>query len=73
MRLHREDEEAGGYYERILEVVNSALSAPLRNCDACNTVDDAVASAIHLGIVDGGFGAREMAEFLLAEAKGKQK
>lgn len=33
MRLHREDEEAGGYYERILEVVNDALAAPPRNCD----------------------------------------
>ena len=33
MRLHREDAEAGGYYEKILEVVNAALSAPPRNCD----------------------------------------
>ena len=33
MRLHWEDAEAGGYYERILEVVNAALSAPARNCD----------------------------------------
>ena len=33
MRLHWEDAEAGGYYERILEVVNTALSAPARNCD----------------------------------------
>ena len=33
MRLHREDAEGGGYYERILDVVNSALSAPPRNCD----------------------------------------
>lgn len=33
MRLHREDDEAGGYYERILEVVNAALSSPPRNCD----------------------------------------
>lgn len=33
MRLHREDAEAGGYYGRILDVVNSALSAPPRNCD----------------------------------------
>ena len=73
MRLNREDEEAGGYYERILEVVNAALSAQPRNCDAYNTVDDAVSRAIHLGMVDSGFGAREMAEFLLAEAKGEMK
>ena len=33
MRLHREDDEAGGYYEKILQVVNAALSAPTRNCD----------------------------------------
>ena len=33
MRLHCEDAEAGGYYEKILEVVNSALSAPPRNFD----------------------------------------
>lgn len=33
MRLHWEDAEAGGYYGRILEVVNAALSAPPRNCD----------------------------------------
>ena len=33
MRLHREDEKAGGYYESILEVVSAALSAPPRNCD----------------------------------------
>ena len=33
MRLHWEDAEAGGYYERILEVVNAALSAPARQCD----------------------------------------
>ena len=33
MRLHCEDAEAGGYYEKILEVVNAALSAPPRNCD----------------------------------------
>lgn len=33
MRLHREDAEGGGYYERILDVVNSALSEPPRNCD----------------------------------------
>ena len=33
MRLHREDEEAGGYYGRILDVVNAALFAPPRNCD----------------------------------------
>ncbi len=34
MRLHWEDAEAGGYYEKILEVINAALSAPPRNCDA---------------------------------------
>ena len=33
MRLHREDEKAGGYYESILEVVSAAISAPPRNCD----------------------------------------
>ena len=33
MRLHHEDAEGGGYYERILDVVNSALSASPRNCD----------------------------------------
>ena len=33
MRLHCEDAEAGGYYEKILEVINAALSAPPRNCD----------------------------------------
>ena len=33
MRLHREDEKAGGYYESILEVVSAALSEPPRNCD----------------------------------------
>lgn len=33
MRLHWEDAEAGGYYERILEVVDAAISAPSRNCD----------------------------------------
>ena len=43
MRLHREDAEAGGYYERILEVVNAALSAPPRNCDRpeCATTKEA--------------------------------
>ena len=51
--------------------IESALSAPPRNCDVCNTVDDAIALAIHHGVVDCGFGAREMAEFLLAEAKGE--
>lgn len=39
MRLHREDAEAGGYYGRILDVVNSALSAPPRNCDV-GTADE---------------------------------
>ena len=33
MRIHYEDAEAGGYYEKILEVVNAALSAPPMNCD----------------------------------------
>ena len=33
MRLHREDEEAGGYYGRILDVVNVGLSGHPRNCD----------------------------------------
>ena len=33
MRLNREDEKAGGYYESILEVVSAALSEPPRNCD----------------------------------------
>ena len=33
MRLHHEDAEGGGYYERILDVVNSALSASPMNCD----------------------------------------
>ena len=33
MRLRREDEKAGGYYESILEVISAALSAPPRNCD----------------------------------------
>ena len=33
MWLHCEDAEAGGYYEKILEVVNAALSVPPRNCD----------------------------------------
>ena len=55
------------------EAVNAALSAPPRNCDDCNTVDDAVALAIHLGVVDCDFGAREIAEFLLAEAEGYEK
>lgn len=41
MRLHWEDAEAGGYYERILEVVNTALSAPARNCDIYPKRDDA--------------------------------
>lgn len=31
MRLHCEDAEAGGYYEKILEVVNAALSDSPRN------------------------------------------
>ena len=31
--LHREDAAAGGYYERIQEIVTAALSAPPRNCD----------------------------------------
>lgn len=39
MRLRWEDAEAGGYYERILEVVNAALSAPARNCDLQLVVD----------------------------------
>ena len=33
MRLHREDSEAGGYYESILEIVNAAIFSPPRNCD----------------------------------------
>ena len=41
MRLHRENTEGGGYYERILDVVNSALSAPPRNCDIPLIVDEA--------------------------------
>ena len=41
MRLHREEAEAGGYYERILEVVNAALSSPPRNCDLFDTKDKA--------------------------------
>ena len=41
MRLNREDEKAGGYYESILEVVSAALSAPPRNCDRFATLDDA--------------------------------
>ena len=60
-------------YEASHQIAEAALSAPPRNCDVCNTVDDAVALAIHLGVVDCGFGAREMAEFLLAEAKGESK
>ena len=55
------------------EALNSARSAPPRNCDACNTVDDAVELAIHIGVVDCNFGAREMAELLLSEAKGYEK
>ena len=31
VRLH--DAQSGGYYEKKLEVVNAALSAPPRNCD----------------------------------------
>lgn len=46
MRLHREDAEGGGYYERILDVVNSALSAPPRNCDVLSDAQEALA-AIH--------------------------
>ena len=65
----------GGWEEmaNALDKSKAALADPPRNCDACNTVDDAVARAIHLGVVDCGFGAREMAEFLLAEAKGEAK
>ena len=61
----------GGYVEmaNALDKAKAALAKPPRNCDSCNTVDDAVSRAIHLGVVDCGFGAREMAEFLLAEAK----
>lgn len=43
---------------------------PKRNCDICETAEDAIALAGHLGAIDCGFGAYEMAEFLLAEAKG---
>ena len=46
MRLHLEDAEAGGYYERILEVVNAALSAPPRHCDLLSDAQEALA-AIH--------------------------
>lgn len=55
------------------EAVNAAISAPPRNCDACNTVDDAVELAIHIGVVDCNFCAREMDELLLSEAKGYEK
>lgn len=51
----------------------STLAAPPRNCDKCKNADEAVALAIDAGVVDCGFGAREMAEFLLAEAKGENK
>lgn len=54
----------------IRDIARAALSAPPRNCDICNTVEDATALATHLGVVDCSFGAREMAEFLLAEEKG---
>ena len=39
VRLH--DAQSGGYYEKKLEVVNAALSAPPRNCDRFATLDDA--------------------------------
>lgn len=39
--LHREDAAAGGYYERIQEIVTAALSSPPRNCDRFATLDDA--------------------------------
>ena len=41
MRLKRGDAEAGGYYKRILEVVNAALAVPARNCDV-GTADEQV-------------------------------
>lgn len=58
---------------RAKDVIKAALSAPARNCDKCKNADEAVALAIDAGVVDCGFGAREMAEFLLAEAEGGAK
>lgn len=58
---------------KVIFQIRSALTAPPRNCDKCNSADEAVALAIDAGVVDCNFGAREMAEFLLAEMKGGAK
>lgn len=70
MRLHRKDEEAGGYYERILEVVNAALAKPPRNCDRpeCATTK----SAQDVWRKEDG-GKTAYYEWLFAEAKGYEK
>lgn len=52
------------------DLAREVLVAPPRNCDKCNTADDAVELAVDAGVVDCNFGAREMAEFLLGEAEG---
>lgn len=51
----------------VMYKANAALSAPVRSCEKCRTADDAMRLAIDAGAVDCNFGAKEMAEFLLAE------
>lgn len=55
--------------EMIYKEVEKSLSAPLRVCDVCNTADEAISYAIHLGLVDCNFDARDMAELLLSEVQ----
>lgn len=65
MRLHREDAEAGGYYESILEIVNAALSASPRNCDAFSK-----ARVLEM-LEDRSFSKEDTIEWLFDEAKGE--
>lgn len=71
MRLHWEDAEAGGYYERILEVVNASLSAPARNCDLYNNAETARQAWLDDADNWDEFGSPrlELCEWLFASAK----
>ena len=67
MKLHLEDAEAGGYYKRILEIVNAAISSPPRNCDAFSK-----AQILEM-LEDRSFSKEDTIEWLFDEAKGGEK
>ena len=70
--IMRIDRAFNPYMQQRLETAVSkardALSAPPRNCDRLKDAHIAIVGAIEDGVVDCGFGAKQMAEWLLATA-----